>query len=192
MSVNISRLERYILYGFDCKHGFLSDFKEEPSVKKRFLRRGFWRCVIMVFGFAVLFFWVLPRIENIDNYPFFLLLLLVPIIAIFTILLCNRSMNSSKWDANPKPSAATKWYVALTPLLGLLLFIFPRDNWIPQGMHTMIVFVLFMFFGLECVVTACKCFHKLYLIRKYAPYFRDERLRVIDHGAVDADTDKPE
>ena len=178
MSIDISRLERYILNDFGLMHD-LGGYKpkEESSVENYYSRWGLIYCGVMVLCFALSFFSVLPLIAHIHTYRFFWLLLLVPLVAVGTIKMCIRSIGSSKWDTTSGISAATIRIIRIVYLLAFLLAVL-----IPQG--TIIDFVFYTFLGLCCVVIASKYLHKAYLIRKYAQYFKDERLRPFTPAAA--------
>ena len=175
MNINISRLEKYILYDFG-----LYTFGSKPSAKNYFLRLSFTGCIVIGLLLLFLFFSVLPRIENISpHFLLFLLLLLIPITAALTIKMCNRSMNSAKWDTNSGISAAKKWVIKLSEWLVAL------SAWpvLRALQNATIELAFFTLGGLWCVRFTCKYFHKVYLIRKYAPYFHDERLRAPEREA---------
>ena len=164
MNVNIDRIERYILHDYKKP-------KKSCFVEKQWLTAGYVCCFIGILFLVVPPYLYLSYMENIHIHHYFLLLLLIPIVAIVTIKICNRSMNNSKWDHELKNSDVGNW----GGVAGLLGFILARG--LPRNIFAMIILVGSAVLILVLASAACQKFHKVYLIRKYAPYFKDERLR---------------
>jgi len=164
----------------------LVDHKTGRNIKKFHLLGGCVFCLFAIFfvlGGPLIF---LSNIENVYLYNFFLTwsflpIIALPIIPLVTVKKNNRSMNSSRWDSTPEQLSAdlTKRKLKSGGISGgaigvMVLFL---SQTVDQDIFAAMILVLGVVMGVASFSFACKHFHAAYVIGKYAPYFKDERLR---------------
>jgi len=159
---NIEKIKKFVLYYYVPK--------KKPVNKSYWLSRGYLFCFTTVICFVMAFV-ILAGIENINIYPFYWSLLLIPIIAILSIKICKNTIN--KADYKHKPYQAV--LISVGPFVGVIIMWFVQQSLTPDAYSTL-VGVMVLFGGGLSVYYAYSFFYRVYLIRKYAPYFKDERL----------------
>ena len=168
MSVDIEKVEKYILLGFDSGK---SPPIKKLSFKNNLLAIGF-LCCLLSWGVFIMAYRELPNIENIYIYHFYGVLALIPVAAVLSIIICKKIINKADYEDKP----IYKIFIALLPVIvfiPLSIFLFTAQ----QDAIATVSFFVFAVGGLICVLVACGFFYKVYLIRKYAPYFKDWRIR---------------
>ena len=162
MNVDIEKVEKFVSHDDVLKAG--------GCIRKHWLRFGVGGSFFVVL-FYVIAFMRLSRYVNI--YPFFLTLLLIPVTIMLAIKLQKNSMNTLAYEKKPHPL-----YAALSGPAAIFTLIILRNLNIPDDTFPgIMLFFALVVLGLFSILVACGGFYKVYLIRKYAPYFKDERLR---------------
>ena len=184
MNIDIEKIEKYVLCYYDRDKFHLSDI-----ICKHFLHFGYLCCFIALPSFA----WALSllhNIENINTYHFLWILFLIPITALLSLKFSKHLMNSLSYEKYD--SAFASKVSTVSALIATTFYTVYRPN-MQQSLIAMTDFIMFVLLGLACVFAASGRFHRSYMARKYAPYFKDERLRGAAVPAETGDaTDKPE
>jgi len=116
---------------------------------------------------------IITNLDEIESMLFYFSLLLIPVIAASTVIVCTYRIN----NVNNKnkvgfSSTATGAVAGIMALLATQI----RRNF-PPDTANMIYGIIFIAIALFLVNVATTFVYKLYLLHKYAPYFKDERLR---------------
>ena len=168
------RIEKFVLYG--CK--------SKRNVKDHLFFRQLLGCFGAVICFA-LGLAAISGIANINIYHFFWSLLLIPIIPIFTIkVICKYMIN--KADLKEKRYHSVMTYAVPFVTIAFWSWV---DQSLPQSTVSLINSVVALAGGLFCVHLVSYVSYKAYLIKKYAPYFKDERLRSPVQSEVEENED---
>ena len=159
----IDKIEQFALYRY---------VPEKKQVDKKFwLSRSCICFFIAVFCFVMAFV-ILAGVENINIFPFYWTLLLIPICPVLAIKRCESAINKASHEEKPYQIVMR----VFAPVACVITAIFLDRN-LQRDTNSIVIGVVSLLGGLLTVYAACSMFYRVYLIRKYAPYFKDERLR---------------
>jgi len=172
MKVNIEHIERYLLYGIT------GSVPESQHPVKHTLKMSLICSAVTVVAF-VFAYRQLPYLENINIYHFYWILVLIPVVAILTILICKyifipKGNYSERKEYNHKKLIKKFSGFAIIFVFLPLFWFFQTAAQVSIAMVSLVGFVMggvFFEFG------ACLGLYNVYLMYRYAPYFKDERLR---------------
>jgi len=161
---DIDKIEQFILGGINPK---------EENPRRRLIIACTFFGFLAVISLSIAYSQV-PQIENIDNHYFYLILTLIPLISILTIR--RMAKNIRKANYRKKPYRAVGTMITIAVLAGVLLPMYVNRNFSPDTI-LIVDFIVFMVLGLVSVLFVSALSYAVYLMYKYAPYFKDERLR---------------
>lgn len=159
MNIDIDKMEKFIM----ARYG--EGPMKEYSFKKVMIVSGIAFALLTIVIFARAYYDLL-RMEDVDTHYFYWILALIPFIAILSIARAKSTIRKAGYSVKRYDAVSIK----IAGVFGVVIvFVLNRG--------TVALFVAEMILGLLLVYGVTTGVYKLYLIRKYAPYFKDARLR---------------
>jgi len=173
MNPNVDKIENLLLSS-------VSSGEPDPRgrLKLNFMFSGF----LVIFSFVMMYSRML-QIENLNSYYLYLILALILVISMLAIMNVKRNIRKDNYRKGAYD--LKKSYIA-TPaaILAFVVFLLvrsARQNLSPATL-SIIEFIMFTALGLISVFLFSAVGYAVYLMRKYAPYFKDARLRRDSNG----------
>jgi len=116
------------------------------------------------------------QIETISIYYFYFLLALIPFIMVLTIKKIAKNMTRDYGEKSSKKPAYLSVLCTIAILVVISFIRFMDQNFSPETI-LMVDFVVFTIGGLMFICFGTVGFYVIYVMRKYASYFKDARLR---------------
>lgn len=166
MKVDIDKIEKFVIARYD------------ESLMKKYPLKKYLTIVSIVCSLAVIIFFAIAyvqvsRIERISIYHFYLILALIPLIVMLAIVTSKNQIRKADYTVKPYEAILNKIVAVICTMTLLAL------TWglVGQNAVPIVYFVASVVIGLMGVYSAAIILYRLYLIRKYTSYFKDERLR---------------
>jgi len=171
MKRDINKIEKFIIGRYD------------QSPMKNYPIKKFMTIASIVFGLATIAFlavahYNLLRIEHIDTRHFYWILAFIPFISILSIVGAKNTIRKADYSVKPHEAVLNK----IVAVICAVTFMPLAWGLVEQNIAPIVSFIAYTAAGLGGVFLVTGGFYKVYLIRRYAPYFTDERLRRDSNG----------